>query len=252
MQDCYVGDIGDFGKYGLLRALQKEGFSLGVIWYRVNWPECHPDGNRKNYPQYRSCDPELYEKLQRIIEANRRLVGSINSDGILSGAKFFDDFVPVRARGMNRNEMLASRERWMEGAIKTIFECDIVFLDPDNGFQVRSTPRHYKKGVKYVYYDELERLYRQKKSIVVYQHADRTGIESQIKTRREEIQSHLKLDVMHPLPVLVGNSRLYFFIPQDKKSAVFFQKFLKQFRSLPWSAYFSAVDSDERAEGKQR
>ena len=32
MQDRYVGDIGDFVKYGLLRALGK-GKRLGVAWY---------------------------------------------------------------------------------------------------------------------------------------------------------------------------------------------------------------------------
>lgn len=35
MQDRYVGDIGDFGKYGLLRALCAHDLSLGVVWYLV-------------------------------------------------------------------------------------------------------------------------------------------------------------------------------------------------------------------------
>lgn len=34
MQDCYVGDLGDFVKYGLLRFLTAN-FKLGVIWYYV-------------------------------------------------------------------------------------------------------------------------------------------------------------------------------------------------------------------------
>ena len=42
MQDCYVGDAGDFGKYGLLRALcspredDLKTLSLGIIWYLVS------------------------------------------------------------------------------------------------------------------------------------------------------------------------------------------------------------------------
>ena len=32
MRDRYVGDIGDFAKYGLLRAIGK-GKRLGVAWY---------------------------------------------------------------------------------------------------------------------------------------------------------------------------------------------------------------------------
>lgn len=33
MQNRYVGDIGDFGKLGLLRQLHKTGLSIGVNWY---------------------------------------------------------------------------------------------------------------------------------------------------------------------------------------------------------------------------
>ena len=35
MQDRYAGDIGDFGKFGLLRALSSAGLSIGVNWYRT-------------------------------------------------------------------------------------------------------------------------------------------------------------------------------------------------------------------------
>ena len=35
MQDRYSGDIGDFGKIGLLKALQTQGLYVEVNWYRV-------------------------------------------------------------------------------------------------------------------------------------------------------------------------------------------------------------------------
>ena len=35
MQDRYAGDIGDYGKIGLLKALQAQGLSVGVNWYLV-------------------------------------------------------------------------------------------------------------------------------------------------------------------------------------------------------------------------
>ena len=35
MQDRYAGDIGDYGKIGLLKCLQGHGFDIGVNWYRV-------------------------------------------------------------------------------------------------------------------------------------------------------------------------------------------------------------------------
>ena len=33
MQNRYTGDIGDFGKLGLLRVLQESGLTIGVNWY---------------------------------------------------------------------------------------------------------------------------------------------------------------------------------------------------------------------------
>lgn len=42
MRDDFVGNIGDYGKYGLMRALtgvyppQESRLSLGIIWYRTD------------------------------------------------------------------------------------------------------------------------------------------------------------------------------------------------------------------------
>ena len=33
MKNQYVGDIGDYGKYGLLRFLAEKGIRIGVNWY---------------------------------------------------------------------------------------------------------------------------------------------------------------------------------------------------------------------------
>ena len=33
MKNQYVGDIGDYGKYGLLRFLSGKGIKIGINWY---------------------------------------------------------------------------------------------------------------------------------------------------------------------------------------------------------------------------
>jgi hypothetical protein len=51
MQHRYVGDVGDFGKYGFLRALTRETqhARLGIIWYLTD-PEIHNnDGKHDGY-----------------------------------------------------------------------------------------------------------------------------------------------------------------------------------------------------------
>ena len=45
MQDRYVGDVGDFGKYGLLRALCGGDLTLGVVWYLYPDEEANNDGD---------------------------------------------------------------------------------------------------------------------------------------------------------------------------------------------------------------
>ena len=39
MQDRYAGDVGDYGKLGLLKCLEKHGFIIGVNWYRIATPD---------------------------------------------------------------------------------------------------------------------------------------------------------------------------------------------------------------------
>ena len=65
MQDNYIGDIGDYGKYGLLREVCAEALSLSVNWYKVVPKKVgkQDDGKFISYldnPRfYREYDPTL-------------------------------------------------------------------------------------------------------------------------------------------------------------------------------------------------
>ena len=77
MQNRYVGDVGDFGKYGLLRALcrpsgaENRPLRLGVVWYLTTDETHNNDGRHigyleptpKNLRDFRACDPDLYDTL---------------------------------------------------------------------------------------------------------------------------------------------------------------------------------------------
>ena len=79
MQNQYVGDIGDFGKYGLLRALAGDPLRLGVIWHLFpDEPPKEPgkgDGKFIDYlcnpkprdSKLRDCDSYLYDELLKIV-----------------------------------------------------------------------------------------------------------------------------------------------------------------------------------------
>ena len=76
MQDRYTGDVGDFGKYGLLRALvgihpAGSSRSLGVVWYvtdaEIEDVDPQGDGRHLSYleqpARFRECDPQLFSYI---------------------------------------------------------------------------------------------------------------------------------------------------------------------------------------------
>ena len=66
MQDAYVGDIGDYGKYGLLRMISSTSLYLAINWYKVNPSRANKqeDGKYISYlsqpEKYRYYDSELF------------------------------------------------------------------------------------------------------------------------------------------------------------------------------------------------
>ena len=81
MQDRYTGDIGDFGKFGLLRALVRENQEtvrkLGVIWYLVPDETETTGGNLTAYlddSAYGALDGDLHMLLRRIVNSGSRSV----------------------------------------------------------------------------------------------------------------------------------------------------------------------------------
>ena len=87
MQDRFVGDIGDFGKYGLLRALRgihpraDPCLKLGLAWYVPDsetvqrTPVGHGQNigylfNPKTRDRYRNCDEECVDLLPQVVSAS--------------------------------------------------------------------------------------------------------------------------------------------------------------------------------------
>jgi hypothetical protein len=194
MENRYVGDLGDFGKYGLLRALCSGGnrlqIKLGVVWYLVPCEAHNKDGKHVNYlrnanktstKRLRNCDSELYDGLRELlindrneIVSERRLVKTIESSGLLpSGTVFYNDPLSF-SRQMSISDRLKERRAWLEGALQATPLVDLVFLDPDNGIECKSVSRTDLKGPKYVYWDEIRSFADREQSIVVYHHLNRS------------------------------------------------------------------------------
>jgi hypothetical protein len=258
MQNCYVGDVGDFGKYGLLKALclpdadGSKGLCLGVVWYLVP-DEDNADGKHISYinlladvARYRDCDPFLYDSLAKIVYRKARNVTSIrNSDILPAGTVFFEE--PLTFDGMPRigpaarEARLKHRGEWLQRALEATAGCDVVFVDPDNGLE-GSAKRHHKRGAKYVYFDELAPYLSRGQSLVVYHHMGRNRrAADQIRERLDQIGTRLDgCDRPFALRYHRGTSRAFLVIPAKRHGALLFDR-AKHFVSGPWSKHFSLV-----------
>src|SRR4051794_1686247 len=95
MQDRYVGDVGDFAKYGLLRRLtNNEEFRLGVVWCLYEDETHNADGRHIGYllqPEFHCLDPKLHDSLARLIKFGHRSVRHVARANILrSNTTYFD------------------------------------------------------------------------------------------------------------------------------------------------------------------
>jgi hypothetical protein len=160
VQDRYVGDVGDFGKYGLLRALcaveptwgtRTYDLSLGVVWYLVPEEEGTADGGHVGWvnqatttiQRYMPCDPDLYYALLRMLRDDDRSVRAVRERGVLpEGTVFYEarlSFAGTAGIGRAATERRLERRRaWAWDALAATRGCDVVFADPDNGLEPRA------------------------------------------------------------------------------------------------------------------
>ena len=234
MQDRYVGDIGDFGKYALLNALAGDELRLGVHWYLNRGEEDNADGRFTDYKELRGCDPTLYEALQDIVRSGRRSVCEVERAGILpSGTVFFS--LPLSSP--DPWDRTAQRRAWNARALETLAGADLIFMDPDNGLSTKPTALLGAKGAKYVSVEELVPYVRRGKSVVIYHHADRHqgGLAATVPTILALLRS-LGSEAA-PLAFVFRrvSARVYFIVPAKAHADILVRRCL-QFLDTPWVA----------------
>ena len=155
-----MGDVGDFGKYGLLRVLCVVGptwgtrtydLSLGVIWYLVPDEEGTADGGHVGWAdqatstiqRYMPCDPELYYALLRMLRDDDRSVRVVRERGVLpEGTVFYErllSFAGTPGIGRAATEgRLERRRAWARDALESTRGRDVILAVPDNGLEPRA------------------------------------------------------------------------------------------------------------------
>lgn len=174
MQNRYFADVGDFGKYGMLRYINRSNLKLGINWYLVPDESHNNDGKHDSYlfqEHFKICDHELHSSLK--ILRDTRSVKCLQNAHLLAPDTVFYDTQLDYSLNDDYIARLATRSTWHMTALQTLQDCDIIFLDPDNGLQVDSVSLTSKKGNKYIAIDELADYYRLGKSIIFYNHRER-------------------------------------------------------------------------------
>ena len=183
MQDKYVGDIGDFVKYSLLRALLYD-HRLGVSWYLFP-DEVNNHGRYREYlkepAKWCSLDEQTFATLKDVVDRCKRdrcesRISEIERSGLLPDTTVFWncklDFDGCTAgSGQCQAEW---RNKWFENSLDRLQDCDLVFADPDNGLKKSETFRPgQRKHAKSVSECEARRLAHGGRPVVIYHHNSR-------------------------------------------------------------------------------
>ena len=215
MQDRYAGDVGDFTKFGLLRAVcgGVSPLTLGVNWYLTGDESHNADGKHIGYLQpgsthhasLRSCDPDLMSRLAEMVVIDRSVVALEESGVLPVGSLTFSQRL-VDAMGDS------GRRAWHRKALATLASADVIFVDPDNGIR---SERRGSKPAKFVFLDELSDYSARGQSLVVYHHADRSagGVAAQVPRRLAELAMGTGVAPIGAVVARRGSTRYFFVLP---------------------------------------
>jgi hypothetical protein len=164
----YVGDLNDYRKYALLRALSAGGsVRVGISWM-LTASDRRTDGNNLSYlnqpERHRQFDPQLFDFFaDASATPDWRRLETIEASAAIPGASYFNTELL---------DNVSARDDFMGQCALSLADADLIFFDPDNGLEV-SLPKGRRGSCKYLYLDEVKRFYASEKSLLIYQHFPR-------------------------------------------------------------------------------
>jgi len=252
VQNRYSGDVGDFGKFGLLRYLLNDSkFFLGINWYLFPNEGHNEDGKFTRYlssPHFELCDSELHNKLKTVV-SNMRCVQALEKANLFKCKTIFFsdsvDFYPDYPRQTKKHKdiRLSLRKEWQEKAISKLSNTNALFIDPDNGLQVKSCKSlNQKKSGKFVYFNEIRKFHEGKEFTVIYHHLNRHKNHGshlqQIKDRAIELKN--KINPLHAVFCIryTPYSSRAFFIIASPNTTEYIKEKLNTFLKSSWGKYW--------------
>jgi hypothetical protein len=204
MQLQYLGGIGDFGKFALLRHLMKDR-RLAVCWYLTGENEEIKDRERhfdylKHPDDFRHFAPEVFDQLAEFAGGSGGVVDpltELQTSRVLGNAVFLRKQVPKR---------VSLRRLWVDELVASVHGADLVFLDPDYGIQgKRLTNRHVALA-------EIAALRLPHRALIISHH--QSGRRSEVKFLADRMRS-LGCDPVEIIRLRLVTSRLYVITDHD-------------------------------------
>jgi len=237
MQNRYAGDVGDFGKLGLLRQIARSELGIGVNWYLTPDENHNADGKHIGYttdPRYTGCDNSLRNSLKAIVNSQRS-VSALETMNLIPNAVYYHEVLHSPSRTFSRRD-------WHIKALEVLRCADIVFLDPDNSLLVKSVSAGSTKSNKYVIPNEIADYFAAGKSVFIYNH----------RCREQEPVYLQRFDWMHEDSILKnavitgvtfkrGTVRDYIFALQPSHAARIMECVDNMLQSS-WGNHFAKLD----------
>ena len=236
MKNQYVGDIGDYGKYGLLRFLAGHGIKIGINWYLTE-NDGSKDGRFTNYlknPTERIYDPELFDALQNIAEQPEKNIKMIERAGIIPDAEFYGELLKSSSLKADAREL--NRRLWFNNSTLILGNAELIFADPDNGISYRKTART-KDSEKYTLPEDISEYYNIGKNVVYYCHKGRRKQEAW-EQAKVEIKNHIRDAQLLAVTCHKGTQRSYIFVLHPD-SYLKYERILKAFLDSEWGNMFT-------------
>lgn len=239
MQNRYACDVGDFGKLGMLRLVEQSGLRVGVNWYLVKDESHNNDGKHIGYmkdKKFLECDDELLRALEQIVGQGDRSVYALEKANLLKTNKFFSDELCKTSVSDGKG-----RHLWHLLALDIVKDCDVVFLDPDNGLIPPSVGRGGDKSIKYVLPEEIIDYYKAGHSVVFYNHRTRESLDKYLTRFDKLFHAEELTDVtIKGISYKRGTVRDYFFILQEEHVEPV-KKVFEQLTRGNWSKHFQVI-----------
>lgn len=180
MKNQYFGDVGDYGKYAMLRFLADHGIKIAVNWY-LTPNDGSNDGNITTYldkDEMRSYDEVIFDLLKEMLSKGERSIEAFEKANVIREAVYYHAIL---------SEAKADRGEWHQNAMKVCADAELVFLDPDNG---ATEIKSMKGSNKFCFPEEIADYFNAGQNVVYYcQKARRT--QKQWETAKGLMQRYL-------------------------------------------------------------